>query len=208
MKRTPLNVILYALFPATALLGIASCSSDSEAPPPAESTSMSTVKTGVPGGTIVETVTVTANVARVDADEREVTLVTSDGKKHVVKCGPEVVNFDQIRAGDRLKVTMTEMLAVHMAGGGDAAAPAGGVATTVELAPKGAKPGGMLANTVQEVATVTAIDVENHKATLQFSDGTTRTISVRPDVDLTQRKVGEKVVMRVTEAVAVSVEKQ
>ena len=87
-----------------ALLAVASCSSDSDGPQPTtESTSTTTVKTGVPGGTVVETFTVTANVTRVDAGAREVTLLTSDGKKHVVKCGPQVVNFDQIRVGDQLK---------------------------------------------------------------------------------------------------------
>src|SRR5688572_863249 len=209
MKQSTLNVISSALFPAMALLAVASCSSDSDGPQPTtESTSTTTVKTGVPGGTVVETFTVTANVTRVDADAREVTLLTSDGKKHVVKCGPQVVNFDQIRVGDQLKVTMTESLAIHMADEADEAAPTSGAATMVELAPKGAKPGGLLASTVQEVATVTAIDVANHKATLQFSDGTTQTISVRKDVDLTKRKVGEKVVIRVTDAMALSVEKQ
>lgn len=209
MKRSTINVISSALFPAMTLLAVASCSSDSDAPPPTtESSSTTVVQTGVPGGTVVETFTVTANVTRVDADEREVTLVTSDGKKHVVKCGPQVVNFDQIRVGDQLKVTMTESLAVHMADEGDAAAPVTGEAALVQLAPKGAKPGGVLASTVQEVATVTAIDVTKHEATLQFPDGTTRTIPVRHDVDLTKRKVGEKVVIRFTEAMAISVEKQ
>ena len=54
----------------------------------------------------------------------------------------------------------------------------------VALAPKGAKPGGIMAATTQVTAKVTAIDVEHHKATLQFEDGTTRTVAVRPDVDL------------------------
>jgi hypothetical protein len=64
-----------------------------------------------------------------------------------------------------------------------------------------------VADTVQVTATVTAIDLKAHKATLQFTDGTTRTIAVRKDVDLTQRKVGEQVVIRSTEALAISVEK-
>ena len=75
------------------------------------------------------------------------------------------------------------------------------------LAPKGAKPGGIMAETTQVTAKVTAIDAEHHKATLQFEDGTTRTVAVRPDVDLSKRKVGEKVVIRTTEALAIPVEK-
>ena len=56
-------------------------------------------------------------------------------------------------------------------------------------------------------AKVTAIDLKQHKATLQFPDGTTKTVRVRKDVDLTKRQVGEEVVIRATEAVAIVVEK-
>jgi len=82
-----------------------------------------------------------------------------------------------------------------------------GDAALVALAPNGAKPGGFMANTTQVVAKVTAIDHKHRKATLRFPDGTTRTVAVRKDVDLTQRQVGEEVVIRATEALAISVEK-
>jgi hypothetical protein len=49
--------------------------------------------------------------------------------------------------------------------------------------------------------------VKHQKATLLFPDGTTKTFKVRKDVDLTKQTVGTDVVMRVTEAVAISVEK-
>ena len=64
-----------------------------------------------------------------------------------------------------------------------------------------------MANTVQVTAKVKAIDLKHHKATLQFPDGTTKTFAVRKDVDLTQRQVGEKVFIRSTETLAISVEK-
>jgi hypothetical protein len=66
---------------------------------------------------------------------------------------------------------------------------------------------GVMAATLQITAKVTAIDLKRHKTTLQFPDGTTRTVAVRKDVDLTQRKVGEEVVIRCTEAIAIAVEK-
>ena len=121
------------------------------------------------------------------------------------KAGPEVVNFDQIRVGDQIKATLTEQLAVYMAKDNPPANE--GEASLVALAPLGAKPGGLMANTLQVTAKVKAIDLKHHKATLQLPDGTTKTFAVRQDVDLTQRQVGEEVVIRVTEAVAISVEK-
>lgn len=170
-----------------------------------ETTAAAAVAEGVPGGSVVETHELTATVAALDKAARKVTLVDAAGIKTTVKAGPEVINFGQIRVGDQLKVTVTEALAVYVAAAGGA--PSDGATMAVSLAPKGAKPGGVVADTLQVTAKVSAIDLEHHKATLQFPDGSTRTVAVRPDVDLTQRKVGEEVVIRVTEMVAIGIEK-
>jgi hypothetical protein len=160
---------------------------------------------GVPGGTAVQTYEVEATVAAIDKATRKVTLVDAAGIKTTVKAGPEVVNFDQIQVGDKLKLTAAQELVVSVAGEGET--PSDGGAQVVAVAPKGAKPGGMMAETTRVTATVTAIDAEQHKATLQFEDGTTHTVAVRPDVDLSKRKVGEKVVIRTTESLAIRIVK-
>jgi len=159
---------------------------------------------GVPGGVMVQTVEVTATVASIDQATRKVTLVSPDGIKQTVKVGPEAINFDQIRVGDQLKVALTEELVVQMAEPGKSADD--GSAAVVVLAPKGAKPGGVAAETTQVTAKVTAIDHKNRKATLQFEDGSTRTLPVRSDVDLSKRKIGDQVVFRVTEKIAIRVQ--
>ena len=200
MKRNILSWAGLALLSAS-MLAFTSCSST----PEGQSATVVATEKGVPGGTFVETYQVTATVTGIDAADRKVTLVTPDGKKTTVKCGPEVVNFDQIRVGDQLKATVAAQLVVYMAKDNPPASE--GQAALVALAPKGAKPGGLMANTVQVKAKVTAIDLKHHKATLQFPDGTTKTVEVRKDVDLTQRQIGEEVVIRATEAVAISVEK-
>jgi translation elongation factor P/translation initiation factor 5A len=200
MKSNILNWAGPALLSA-GVLAFTSCSST----PSGEETTGVVYQQGVPGGVVVQTYKETATVTAIDPADRKVTLVSSDGKKDTVKCGPDVVNFDQIRVGDQLKVTVTEQLAVAMAQAG--APPSDGGTAVVALAPVGAKPGGVVANTMQVTAKVSAIDLKHHKATLQFPDGTTKTFAVRKDVDLTQRQVGEEVSIRVTEALAISVEK-
>ena len=55
--------------------------------------------------------------------------------------------------------------------------------------------------------TVKEIDLPNRTVTLEFEDGATRTFPVRSDVDLKPRKAGEKAAFRVTEMVAITVEK-
>jgi hypothetical protein len=200
MKANTLNSAGLALLPA-ALLALTSCSSE----PKLEPARAAAYQQGVPGGVFVETYKNTATVTAVDAATRHVTLVTPDGRKETFKAGPEVINFDQIHVGDQVKATLTEQVAVYMAKDNPPASD--GQATLVALAPKGAKPGGLVADTVQVTAKVTAIDLKHHKATLEFPDGTKHTVAVRQDVDLTKRQVGEEVVIRCTEAVAISVEK-
>ena len=77
-----------------------------------------------------------------------------------------------------------------MAGEGETPTDSG--AQLVALAPKGAKPGAFMAATTQVTARITDIDAEHRKATLQFEDGTTKTVPVRRDVDLSSGRSVKK----------------
>lgn len=200
MKTNILTLAALALMPV-ALLTFTSCSST----PEGQGTTAVAVEHGVPGGTIVETYKITATVTAVDAASRKVTLVTPDGTKTTFKAGPEVVNFGQIQVGDQVKATLAEQLVVFVRKSGEPAND--GTTAAVALAPVGAKPGAVMANTEEVTAKVEAIDLEHHKATLRFPDGKTKTFKVRPDVDLTKAKLGDEVTFRTTEALAILVEK-
>jgi hypothetical protein len=200
MKMKIQTLGLAALLPA-AVLTLASCSSE----PAGNGTSTTMIQPGVPGGTMVNTYEETATVTGIDRTTREVTLAAPDGTKSTVVCGPDVANFAQIQRGDQVKAMVTEQLVVYVRKPGE---PSGdGAAAAVALAPIGAKPGVVMAQTQEITAKVEAIDLANRKATLQFPDGTTKTFKVRDDVDLTKQTVGSDVVFRTTEGVAISVEK-
>jgi len=184
-------------------LGLTGCKSKPESQ--AQGSSVGIYEEGVPGGVAVDTYQTNATVIGIDPVERKVMMVGPSGEKSTFKAGPEIANFDQIRVGDKIKVTLTQQMAVSMATEGSRQNE--GATSTVSVAPNGAKPDIMNTDTVQVTAKVIDIDSRNHKATLQFPDGSAKTISVRPDVDLKQRKVGEEVVIRMTETRAVSVEK-
>ena len=186
------------------LFTITACTTTSP-PPPAKVNTTTAVQEGVPGGVTVNSVEVTAKVTAIDTKNRKVTLLLPDGEKETVKVPPEAVNFDQVRVGDLVKATLTEEVVVYLDEEG--ASVPDGYAAGVALAPKGAQPGGVVAEAVKVTATVTAIDQVKRTATLRFDDGTTETFAVRDDIDLSKRKVGEKVVFIVTEMVALSVEK-
>jgi Cu/Ag efflux protein CusF len=200
MKPITLKLTIPALLPA-ALLAFTSCSTE----PKGEGAGFTATQPGVPGGVIVQTYKETATVTGIDKATRKVTLVTKDGSKSTVKCGPEVANFDQLAVGDQVKATVTEQLVVFARNAGEP--PGDGATAAIVLAPLGAKPGALMANTEEVTAKVKSIDVKHQKATLLFPDGTRHTFKVRQDVDLTKHTAGEDVVFRATEAVAISVEK-
>ena len=204
MKTKMIKSTALTLLPA-AMLAFTSCSSIHTPPPPDERGTMISAQPGVPGGVRVETYKTTATVTDIDAVNRKVTLLGPEGAKTTFKAGPEVVNFDQIRVGDHVKATVAAELAVFLRKNGEPATDGG--AAAVALAPVGAKPGVMMANTVEVTAKVTAIDLKHHKATLLFPDGHSQTFKVRKDVDLARQSVGQEVVIRMTEAMAVTVEK-
>ena len=174
-------------------------------PPPAEESAAVVTEEGVPGGIFVNTLEVSAKVTGIDTVDRELTLLKPNGEEITVSVGPEAVNFNQIQKGDLVKAVVTEELVIYLDEEG--ASTQDEAAMVVARAPEGGQPGALAVETVQFTATVMAIDMANHTATLQFEDGQTKTIPVRDDVDLSKRKVGEKVVFSLTEMVAISVEK-
>jgi hypothetical protein len=158
---------------------------------------------GVAGGVIEETSTVTVTVVDVDRATRKVTLADGAGKRASFTAGSEIRNLDQLNAGDKVTATMKDRLTIYVrpAGAGDTAGAT--YAAGVAAAPKGDKPGAVLAESYEVVAAVSDIDPARRIATLKFSDGTTRPVEVRPDVDLARYKVGDNVIIRVTSALAV-----
>jgi len=160
-------------------------------------------KEGAPGGIVTQTIELTATVASVDPANRRVTLMSPEGFKKTVKIGPDAINFDQIKVGDRIKIIAAEEIVVRLADEGTLTGSAG----LVSLAPKGAKPGGVLAETTQATAKVTELNRQKRTATLQFADGSKHTFGVRSDIDLSKHKVGDRVSIQYTEMVAIDVQK-
>jgi Cu/Ag efflux protein CusF len=200
-----MKITILPLALAGSILALTSCSSHYAAID--ENTPGASFEKGVPGGTVVETQDITATVTHVDVPNRKVTLTGKDGQKTTVKCGADITNFDQIKVGDRVNGVVTAELTVAMAGA-DAPLP-GNAAALVAVAPADTAPGVvMMAETQQYTATVKTIDLKRGLVTLHFPDGEDRTFAARKDVDLSQRKVGEAVVFRVTVATAISLKRQ
>ena len=184
-----------------------SCSSSKPAdgplePAPARSSTETTVP-GEAGGVFEDSFTVASTIAALDPGTRRVTLKGGDGSTAEFTAPPEVRNFDQLRVGDRVRATISEQVVVRVLETGK---PGSSHEQVAARAPKGAKPGAMVAESFQVVAEVVAIDASNRRATLRFADGNTETIPVRDDVELGRYRVGNHVLIRVTEQLLVVVE--
>lgn len=161
---------------------------------------------GVPGGAVLETEELMASVSAVDKAKRTFTLRDDLGNKRTLVAPEQMQNFDQLQVGDRVKAVIAQERIVYLRQPGEPVED--GVAGVLATAPLGDKPGMLSADTVEITALVKGMDTTLRTATLQLPDGSERTIKVRPDVDMKTEYLGRQVVLRVTTAVAISVQPQ
>src|SRR5262245_17075480 len=160
---------------------------------------------GAEGAIEVGAITATSKVTAVDASKRTVTLVNEAGETNTYKLGKNVRNFDQIKVGDQVKATLLESVAVAVSK--SSAPPNAGERSVVAVAPKGAMPGVVIAKTRQITAKIVSVDPQARTVSVEGPIGGKPTIKVGPDVNLGELQAGDDVTLRVTDALAIDVEK-
>ena len=159
---------------------------------------------GAPGVVMADVVVINATVEAVDKDKRTVTLKGSGGRSVTLKVGPNAKNFDQIKVGDKVKGKFLDAVALFVRKSGTP--PDAAEMQAVSVAPRGKKPMAMAVDTVEISAKVEKIDYKKRLITLKGPEGNTRTIKVDPRVKrLSEIKVGDDIVLRHTEAMAIEV---
>jgi hypothetical protein len=145
-----------------------------------------------------------ATVTAIDLPARLVTLQGSNGKLFTVEAGDQVRNLPQLQVGDRVVVSYYEALAAELAKPGQQAT----VSAEVTRAPLGAKPGAGMTQELTDTVRIDALDLPTHTVSFTDSGGHSQTITVRdPKMQdfLRTLKVGDKVAITYTEAVAIAV---
>jgi hypothetical protein len=159
---------------------------------------------GAPGVVMADVVVINATVEAVDKDKRTVTLKGSGGRTVTLKVGPDAKNFDQIKVGDKVKGKFLDSVALFVRKAGTP--PDAAEMQAVSVAPRGQKPKAMTVDTMEISAKVEKIDYKKRLITLKGPEGNTRTIKVDPRVKrLAEIKVGDDIVLRHTEAMAIEV---
>lgn len=168
-----------------------------------EETISSVAAEGIPGGGVVDTMTMQAKVLDINYKKREVKLLIPGGSVLKTKVDESAVNFDQVKKGDIVNAMITEELVFQLASSEEELKDHAEVIAV--LSEEGEMPAGIIAAAARVSATITSIDVESHTVKLTFKDGTTKTVPVREDVPMDSAKVGDHVVIDMFEAVVISI---
>lgn len=160
--------------------------------------------TARPAGGVASLITVNATVTSINHETREVTLKGADGKEIAITVGEEVKNLPQVEVGDHVKIAYYEAVNFKVLGK-DEAEPAAAAISAMETAPPGQKPSGSMSTKQSVVATIEAIDKDSQTVTLKGPQGNSRTVRARNPENLDKVAVGDRVLITLTNAVAVDV---
>ncbi len=190
------------LTPVSAALLLAACATS---PPrgPDKPAAVEVTSTGTPGeATAVRRQTLTATVKSVDVAGRAVTLEWDGGKTGTFQVAPEVTRFDDMYAGDAVRIEVEQQLRLEVQPAGSAAVPVTVAGGTQAMA------GGMLTSTgVQATVTVTAVDLASRIVKFQDPAGATYEVKAGPGLRIEKLRVGDRLLATYVEARAVRLEK-
>ncbi len=152
-----------------------------------------------------EKVTATAVVQAVDQKNRLLTLKGEDGKVFTIKVGDEVRNLAQVYAGDTVKATYHQALAVQLDTIQGTGVNQRIVTVSAGRAPAGQMPAGAVEEKVEMLGTILAVDKAKRTVLVQGAVHHV-TLQIPADMDVKDLKAGDQVRAIYTQELAVVVE--
>jgi Cu/Ag efflux protein CusF len=146
--------------------------------------------------------TVTATIVAIDATNRVIALKAEDGTVESIVAGPDVQRFSELKVGDKVTFKYYESVAYSIQKPG--ATPPSAEKLAVERS--AARPGGKMTQTLTAVVTLTAIDLAVPSVTVRTDKGETMHFKIEDKSNLAGVKVGDKIQVTYTQALAISVE--
>lgn len=181
MNRTFIRLLVAALVAAPLLFGVAAAQKPVS---------------------IADIVTETFTIEAIDHTARVVTLKDKDGLLEDIYCGPDVQRFDALKIGDKVTFRYHESLvsAIRRPGTGARPTASGAVTRT-----PGAKPGGTIAQQMSAIVTIQAIDLKAPSVRVKLEGGRETSFRIENAKNLEGYKVGDRVEITYTQALAISV---
>lgn len=193
------KVMTYTVLAAASLLALPALAQDKAA------TVAPTVSAIADALAVREKVTATAVVQAVDQKNRLLTLKGEDGKVFTIKVGNEVRNLAQVYAGDTVKATYHQALAVQLDTIQGTGVNQRIVTVSAGRAPAGAMPAGAVEEKVEMLGTILAVDKAKRTVLVQGAVHHV-TLQIPADMDVKDLKAGDQVRAVYTQELAVVVE--
>jgi hypothetical protein len=187
---------------AVALLGLTACSST-----PPEYPDNTSPNSGQGGDVTTSASTRTATVVSVDRVKRLVVLRREDGTDVTYKALPNAFAFGDVKAGDVVKISVSEEMAFYIGKGNIAPSFGANTATLHARVPGSTQALVAQVGTLVYNGKIINVDDWNNAVTIKAKDGSTRTIQVGESVNLADVSVGDHVSVQATEATLLLLEK-
>jgi hypothetical protein len=150
-------------------------------------------------------VTATATIQAIDSTARAITLRDEKGQEDTYSVGPEVKRFNELKVGDKVKMTYYESMVFQLLKPGEKVNPASIDAAVTRA--KSALPAGTVSVQEKMTVTVKAIDPAVPSVTVTTPDGRTVTRKIDNKKNIEGLKVGDQVEITYTRAVLTEIER-
>ena len=151
-----------------------------------------------------EAVSATGTIQSIDRTNRLVTLKDdATGVEDAILVGPQMKRFDELKVGDKVKVSYYESLVLELRKPGEKSTAAG---DSTKVTKSSGAPGGMLSRQVNTTVTVNAVDTKTPSITYTTADGRTITRKVENVKNLEGVKAGDRIDVTFTQAAVLEIE--
>ncbi len=153
-----------------------------------------------------QTAMVTAVVEAINQETRVVTVRKEDGESLTFTASDDARNLGQVNVGDVLMAEYQETISIEVMAN-EGIEPQAALMDATARTEEGEMPGFAAMDATVVVATVEEINIEANTFKLKGPDGSVNEYVARNPENLTRAKVGDLVVITITEAIAITVEK-
>jgi Cu/Ag efflux protein CusF len=157
-----------------------------------------------PAGGKERVVEAEATVESIDQATRKVVLQREDGTEVTVVADDSIKNLPQVKVGDHVQISYLQAVAYRVLPAGETA-PNTTASSDVATAKAGEKPGGAALQEITVVATIVALNKGKGTVQLRGPAGNVTEVEVENPDNLKKVKVGDRVQITYTEALAISV---
>ncbi|MCH7519952.1 MAG: hypothetical protein IH964_13135 [Candidatus Dadabacteria bacterium] len=162
-------------------------------------------KTGDEGIFVSDTKVINTSIVSIEPKERIVVLKDKDGELYPIKVVEEIIDFDKIEVGDKVRLEYYEKFEVSLA---DPDEKMGVIVDSKLSVSSSIKQMTTGEDIYEDISVIEEIDIGNRVVTLKSADGESLTLKVENSVKgLEKLKIGDKIKSIYTRKVTISLEK-